>query len=100
MFLVKCLLLVVQATTSEEWTLVTSKRHPRLAVKCNSKLHVACTIRQSCPSSGSLKSQVNFSKKPVGFAEQPTKLKNWNCGRKLLLNDVQNWPLDPILNSK
>ncbi|KAG8177316.1 hypothetical protein JTE90_018342 [Oedothorax gibbosus] len=68
--------------TSEEWTLVTSKRHPRLAIKSNSKLHVVCTIQQSCPSSGSLKSQVCFSKKPVGFAEQPTKLKNWNCGRK------------------
>ncbi|KAG8195026.1 hypothetical protein JTE90_008197 [Oedothorax gibbosus] len=28
--------------TSEEWTLVTSKRHPRLAIKSNSKLHVVC----------------------------------------------------------
>ncbi|KAG8175382.1 hypothetical protein JTE90_007393 [Oedothorax gibbosus] len=49
--------------TSEEWTLVTFKRHPRLAIKSNSMLHVACTIRQSCPSSGSLESQVCFSKK-------------------------------------
>ncbi|KAG8181863.1 hypothetical protein JTE90_023601 [Oedothorax gibbosus] len=46
--------------TSEEWTLVTSKRHPRLAVKCNSMLHVACTIRQSCPSSESQESSIFF----------------------------------------
>ncbi|KAG8180784.1 hypothetical protein JTE90_023750 [Oedothorax gibbosus] len=72
--------------TSEEWTLVTFKRHHRLAIKSNSMLHVACTIRQSCPSSGSLESQVCFSKKPVGFAEQPTKLKNWNCGREAVTN--------------
>ncbi|KAG8198939.1 hypothetical protein JTE90_015146 [Oedothorax gibbosus] len=53
--------------TSEEWTLVTFKRHPRLAIKSNSMLHVACTIRQSCPSSGSLESQVCFSKKHAKF---------------------------------
>lgn len=62
-------------SASEEWTLVTYKRRPRLAVESNYKPQAVCKSRQPCSTSGSLK-KVTSSKRPVGFVEKPTISKN------------------------